>query len=377
MSSESELVSLPSGPTSLEDSTQPTPTAYNAIVVDDVNDTALLHGPGLRSIRNPENLPVQEINPPYLGTAILSWRWDGNIRQGEGSRNVASAVLTFSSFYKTLPVIAAYDISGETFSKSIKRPWICHEARLYRHNENRIVYVSSSGEDPAIPLLPYLFSKFGRGLRAIWKTGFAKSLFGLLLGDIGMSDVADLKYIIPPLTSVLVAAHASMSRNDYLLTAAMLCATHCDSVSVRSLRRDISNLTFDRYSFWTEEMMEIRTADVDDQDTDDEIMEIMTYAVSKTFEMTTRTILLDGENVGELNKYTFEISDYTWYKISISNEGEHSILNGIPMTDADREVYHSREHQVLREQLLGSYGTSDDDCPKLKIVPRPQTWVSS
>ncbi|KAE8358584.1 hypothetical protein BDV27DRAFT_137452 [Aspergillus caelatus] len=92
--------------------------------------------------------------------AILSWRWDGNLRD---SRNIASAVqvaksmsikylfvalisidqtldgdslieevLAFSTLYKTITVIVAYDKVNEDFDKTTDRPWICSEMRLYR-----------------------------------------------------------------------------------------------------------------------------------------------------------------------------------------------------------------------------------------------------
>jgi len=69
-------------------------TLYDAIIVRDVDERALLEGPGLRSVTRPDCLPLERLELPvsYITTvAVLSWRWDGVITK-PGSRNVASAV---------------------------------------------------------------------------------------------------------------------------------------------------------------------------------------------------------------------------------------------------------------------------------------------
>ena len=50
-------------------------------------------------------------------------------------------IVAFSALYKTIPVIAAYDKRGDDFWETMRRPWILHEARSFRCNLTRIVYV--------------------------------------------------------------------------------------------------------------------------------------------------------------------------------------------------------------------------------------------
>jgi hypothetical protein len=53
--------------------------------------------------------------------------------------------------------------------------------------------------------------------------------------------------VIPGYARVLTAAYEKMSRNDYLLTAAILCQRHVKSSKVNA-RDDIVKLKFDRYA---------------------------------------------------------------------------------------------------------------------------------
>lgn len=61
-------------------------------------------------------------------------------------------VVAFSTLYRTIPVIAAYDKDGEIFSRTIYRPWIFNEARLFRYNPTKIMYVGHSGRAHIIAL---------------------------------------------------------------------------------------------------------------------------------------------------------------------------------------------------------------------------------
>ncbi|KAK4460399.1 hypothetical protein QBC42DRAFT_181050 [Cladorrhinum samala] len=328
--------------------------SYNAIVIDDVDETALLRGSGLRSINHPDRLPLKQVAAPFLNAAVLSWRWDGIITEKhQSSRNVASAirhakntntirylfvdqvsidqslpaekllqqVASFSTLYKTIPVIAAYDNpgGGEEFSTTVLRPWIYSEARLFRHNPTKITYVSHDAVLP-VKVMGYSFSK---ELRAAWLGSFMKTIAGLLVGDIKMKDIGDLKFILPPLAPALAAAHKAMSPNDYLLTAILLCSVSAEG-SVRA-RCDITEIKFDRYTFTQEHCRD-------------------GYRMCWTF----RDILLDGVTVGAWRCKDNVYMDMMHYFVDASDDraaAEANILDRLPMADADRRLYAEQEAQ--------------------------------
>lgn len=141
-------------------------------------------------------------------------------------------VLMFSVLYKTLPVIAAYDEINEDFELTTLRPWIFYEMRCFRDNPTSIVYVGHSNKGDrhksgcpifAMPVPQWFtFYEFGCRIGFNWAVTFVPSVFGVLFGGIGMDSIADFRYLMPAFTQVLKLAYEQMSRNDYLLTAAMI-----------------------------------------------------------------------------------------------------------------------------------------------------------
>ncbi|KAL8381933.1 hypothetical protein RB595_005947 [Gaeumannomyces hyphopodioides] len=163
----------------------PVVSEFLALVVDEVNEKGLFHGVGAgcvgRATAN-SRLPVRLVKLPVddgSKVAVLSWRWDGDL-EVHGSKNIASAihqakkmgirylfvdivsidqclpgdalmeqVVAFSSLYKTIPVIAAYDKDGEDFERAIYRPWVFNEVRLFRYNPTKIVYVGHNDQGTA------------------------------------------------------------------------------------------------------------------------------------------------------------------------------------------------------------------------------------
>jgi hypothetical protein len=219
-------------------------------------------------------LPVDDLSQ----IAVLSWHWDGE-NHVQGSRNVMCAVrqakktgvrylfidvisidqrlsqddllkqvAAFSMLYTTIPVIAAYDTTDDCpLRNTIHRPWILSEVRLFRRNPTQITYVAHNtqrGQD------------FKRSVENIWSSGFTLTVLGVLCNQVGIYLVSDFKFIIPSLAGVLTIAYDKLSRNDYLLTVAILCqAQRLDSEwcighdEIEGIPLDISREKFDRYTW--------------------------------------------------------------------------------------------------------------------------------
>jgi len=95
------------------------------------------------------------------------------------------------------------------------------------------------------PMLGDLYRfDFGRMLERIWKSSFTHTVIGVLCGSIGMSSISDFRFIIPAYSRVLKAAYEQMSRNDYLLTVAILGQAQVESIRVNATD-DIAALQFD------------------------------------------------------------------------------------------------------------------------------------
>jgi len=183
---------------------------------------------------------------------VLSWRWDIDSFSTEAgrtaSRNVFLAiqeakrtgiqylfmdlvsinqqlqgqaliqeVIEFSRLYRELPVIAAYDKPGVTeWLHTMRRPWLFHEARLYRNNPTQVTYV---GYLPKQGCSEWGFLHMAE---RVWESGLTKTILYVLVGTVGMGELSDLRFLAPQYADVIVAAHQQLSRNDYLLTAALL-----------------------------------------------------------------------------------------------------------------------------------------------------------
>ncbi|KAK4179573.1 hypothetical protein QBC36DRAFT_308121 [Triangularia setosa] len=160
-----------------------------------------------------------------------------SVDQSLSGEALIQQVVLFSSLYSTIPVIAAYNMDGERFDDIMYRPWLFNEARLYRHNPTRIVYVGHNDQGakhrgelspigkPILSVDLWRF-QFGTAIGRVWMGSFIKTIIGVLCNRIGMGDVSDLKFIIPPYARIFAAACEKISRGDYLMTAAMLCRVH-------------------------------------------------------------------------------------------------------------------------------------------------------
>lgn len=227
----------------------------------------------------PADLPMVNLDIAKAGAtagmAIASWRWDvagpdqfsmnvaaavcAAIQRGHSyllldlvsidqrSDTLAQDVQHFGRYYGKLPVIAAYDVPGEAnWLMTMRRPWIFSEVRATHGNENPITYASHQTDQGGESSFGYAHM-----LDRVLHTSYTSTLLLLLFGYVGMTDLADLKYIIPGHLRIAEACHHSMSRNDYLLTLAILGHTFTDDFGFNVLNdlaeMDLRLPCFERY----------------------------------------------------------------------------------------------------------------------------------
>lgn len=361
-----------------------------ALAVQEVDEKRLLPGVIGKDGMRP-HLPTQMVKIPFDDpdqVAVVSWRWDGDL-QTRGSRNIANVVYcakrrgiryllidiisidqklpatnlmehiaAFSTLYTKITVLAAYDTIGPSvlgLRYTVARPWILHEIRLFRRNPVGIVYVGHNyqGTSPQnfisqgiLPVLeqrtqrPYILSL----LDIIWRTSFVDSIIGVLLEQIGMSFVSDFKYIIQPYSHIFSVAYEQMERNDYLLTAAILCRIHGGMgllVGGQDVERDIQNLRYYRYSF--------------DEVPNDRSLSWNFYEIS-----------LDGAPVALwYHKYN-DYKDYHRYEFETLPDSERIILAALGLSEWERRNYVEAEEE--RRAYLRMGNAEDIPPPTVEVV---------
>jgi hypothetical protein len=179
--------------------------------------------------------------------AVLSWRWDGGHR-GRGSRNILKAitlakqigihylfidvvsidqdlegnhlieqVMSFSTLYKTIPVLVAYEKDGAKMIETVQRPWILSEVLLLRSNPFAVIFLADSRNS---------LREWWPGVQSMFYSSSGLAYYECLLNLLGkksdMADIADFEFLMPSYASILIIAYNQMSRNDYLLTAIVL-----------------------------------------------------------------------------------------------------------------------------------------------------------
>ncbi|KAK4199503.1 hypothetical protein QBC40DRAFT_265859 [Triangularia verruculosa] len=237
-----------------------------------MNERDIYFGTGIGDTPVPTKLvsfPFENISEH----AVLSWRWDGDLKTW-GSKNIALAlhqakrmgvryqlmdlvsvdqtlsgealiqqVVAFSSLYQSIPVIAAYNTEEEAIQFTMFRPWIFHEAQTYRDNPFKVTYVGD--------LTDWKYSCWERDIkfqfRQAWRGSFVQTILGVLCHELGMTSISDFKFIIPQHAQLLATAYAKMSREDYLLTAAILC--QIDRPHVGSFPYHAETMSYSLYSF--------------------------------------------------------------------------------------------------------------------------------
>ncbi|KAK4165231.1 hypothetical protein QBC43DRAFT_316308 [Cladorrhinum sp. PSN259] len=193
--------------------------------------SALFQYPGCRTRRQ------KKMGIRYLLIDCLA------INQELGGDELIGHVVSFSTLYEKLPVIAAYDMKGEEHVDTTCRPWITSEIRAWVKNPNRIIYASHMNS------VPYLRLRVKPAIRWVWHTTFSETALGILFGQVGMTCLSDFKYLMPPYAQLLSMAFARMCRDDYLLTIALLSEAHRSTNSIATrVMMDIWECTFDQYN---------------------------------------------------------------------------------------------------------------------------------
>ena len=129
----------------------------------------------------------------------------------------------FSTLFKTILVITAYEKIGEDFSKIMRHPWIVSEVLSFERNSSQIVYVGHNNQGAKLTgdhteWLYWMLSQ-------IWETGFTQTILDVLCHDIQIYAISDFKPTLPVHIRALTAAYKQMTRHDYLLTAVILSQT--------------------------------------------------------------------------------------------------------------------------------------------------------
>lgn len=357
-----------------------------ALAIEEVDEKSLLPGVIGKDGTLP-HLPRQLVKMPFENpneVAIVSWRWDGDLKT-KGSSNIASVVhcakqrgikyllidiisidqtlpasdliklvLAFSALYTKITILAAYDMVGldvTDMKYTLSRPWILNEIRLFRRNPGTLVYVGHSNQGSKI-FDSYMQgaqrdqpdrSRFTFILDRVWGTGFVDSIIGVLNGDVGMAVVSDFKYIIPAYSHVISIAYDQMERNDYLLTIAVLCGIYERIEWLNGpLQRtvNIQGLSYSRYSF---------NLVPHDEDS-----------------WTIYEICLDGTRVALLTHEEFVEGVNDRYEFKTFPGAEQVIFKALGLPEADYEDFVHQEE--ARRACLTMDDTMDLPIPNLEVI---------
>lgn len=338
-------------------------------------------------------LPVGVVRLPLddpSTAAVLSWRWDTD-EADHPSRNIVSAILVakkmgfrylfidvisidqhltgkallervieFSNLYRTIPVIAAYDRIGADFKITIRRPWISSELQAYRHNPTRIIYASHNNQG-AFRGRTWFYGgpdeskhnfAFPIVAERVWSTNFATTIIMVLRGWITMAALSDLSYIMPAYAPALTAAYDKMSRNDYLLAAAMLAQT--EPTVITDIVNDDS------------EMKNIYYPD------DEEFTSFRFINEGSSMKQNSCKIVIgDGEQevvVGSwISRHNFYYNDSYYCRLTVNDDTERAICcTALGMTESEFESYLERK-KALQTSLNRIKG-DDEAFPKIEVV---------
>ncbi len=224
-----------------------------------------------------DNLPTSFISSTSYDISnmgVLSWRWDVD-PVSNSSRNAYIAfqeakrqgvkyffmdivsvdqklqddalmqqTVDFSEIYQYLPVFAAYDKKGQdSWLWTMRRLWIYHEVMLYRTNPTRVTYVGHIPKQGCEKDFGFLHM-----VDQVWATTLCRSILYVLVGKIDMFSISDLRFLLPKYVNVLNYAYDMMSKNDYLLTAALLSQLSYPAPRVNR-DQDIHPLNYEKYQF--------------------------------------------------------------------------------------------------------------------------------
>jgi hypothetical protein len=244
-------------------------------------------------------------------------------------------VVDYSALYGQIPVFAAYDERGvdkTQWTRIMRRPWILSEVRAFRANRNPIVYVGHVRGQGATDDIG-----FEHMLDRIWTSSFTHSILHVLCGQVGMYTVSDLRFIIPELADLLSAALPAMSRNDFLLTAAILAQVPAEDIRLNE-ELDLTEVQFDRYTLANAEGRE--------------------YDNNKA-------LYLDGMRVATWHSHYNLYMNHYRRKLDVAPEAERSIHRALSR-EANFEQYSARADE--RRQSLIMPKLPGGRLPSIEVV---------
>ena len=327
---------------------------FSAIEVDRIDPDGISFGAS-RADTGPSMLPTSVVRLPLedpSAVAVLSWRWDVldgtrssrnaslaiaqaarmgvrhlfmdvvSIDQGLRGDELMRAVVEFSALYSRIPVLAAYDQVGlgqREWTRIMRRPWILREARAFHANPNPIVYVGHAREQGADESLG-----FRHMLKRIWGSSFTHSILHVLCGQVGMYTVSDLRFIMPEHAEILSAAYEQMSRNDFLLTAAILAQVPVDDLRLNE-ELDLAEVDFDRYTCLP--------------------------APGLSYD-TNQDLLLDGEKIATWMSHYNLYMDHYRRKLEVVPDAERRIHRALGMSEEDFQRYAARADERRQSLVL-------------------------
>jgi hypothetical protein len=246
------------------------------------------------------------------------------------------AVVEFSDLYGRIPVIAAYDQVGvgtTEWTRIMRRPWILREARAFLSNKNRIVYV---GHVPGQGTHESL--GFRHMLERIWSSSFTHSILHVLCGQVGMHTPSDLRFIMPEHAKLLSVAYEQMSRNDFLLTAAILAQVPVEDLRLNE-EIDLGEVDFHRYT--------------------------CSSAPGGSYD-SNQDLHLDGKKVATwMSHYNLYMGHHR-RKLEVTPNAEQIVHRALGLSDNEFEQYSARADERRRSLLLPP--SDEADSQEIKIV---------
>jgi hypothetical protein len=100
-------------------------------------------------------------------------------------------IVSFSSFYSKLRVIAAYGMEGEEYANTLHRPWIFSEIRTMVKNRYRVTYAGHIIDESSKDRITKGFLYIG------WDSSFTSVAPRLLFGETEMKCHSDFKFLLP------------------------------------------------------------------------------------------------------------------------------------------------------------------------------------
>lgn len=139
------------------------------------------------------------------------------------------------------------------------RPWIFSETRLFFQNPTKIVYVGHNRQGACANVSAFCLllrrppksriqhTPFATQLATSWYMDFVTPVLQVLNGTNSMTNIFDLKFIIPAFVDIFTVPE-KLQRNDYLLAVALLASASNYGTNLDyTLKNDFTGLPYNQY----------------------------------------------------------------------------------------------------------------------------------